>query len=1063
LQPISEEISTWEKQSQPSAPRKTAKPDSSSEKKEPKSVPQETEFEDMDNQAFFEQALEEEPEEQEEVVKTTLSRSGRTDSSSGSQAVKPTSSGLRESLYASRQRPGEKEIFRSPLIMGLTLLGVFLLIGSVILWSLIDLEEADRYLAQAREQAEQRKFQQAIENYEQFLIKFPSDSEQKNASRELSLTRVRSQLDIGVPDLAAGLRELEELIDRHRNEKTFNELHEQISRYARQIALDACQQAAEDRDRELFNLSERALKLVNLYTADEERLAQIQTEVREARKTAESTILRLDKFDEFLADMKSALEAKEPAQVMELRRHLISQYASAETDPRVIKLLEEALQVEQSAATIQEEIQQPLPVDAVKLSPVLTLSQANQIVKDELPSNRAVIVHAADCLYGVDSDVGIPIWRHPVGTQLPFFPLEITTGNPGILSYDSETHELHFLNRDTGDLNWRQSCGDEISGSPLVLRNDAYLTTQQGRLLKLDLSSGQVLANIQLTQPIATGPSLSPDKSHLICVGNRDVLYVVSLNPFEISEVIYLGHRPGTIQTAPVEMNPYLLIAENHDSNTCRLRLFDSRPEGAHLTEIHLEELPGNALDPLELRGNLLFVPTTPERVTAYTISAEKNAPEMAKTSSYQAVNPRFTPAWLSAGPDGLLWTASAALRQLQLRSEALEPSTDEVAAGLATQPLQMLGESLYAARHPFYSSTVFISRYDRNTFDGYWSLKLGDRFHALHLNSNGELITLQDSGEVFRIRPNEFNDRGFKLKQNFTIPIPRTLTTEVFMNQFSDGRFGVAWGGEEPTLVTVRTTGLVEKNNALPDKPVTPPVDLEAGTAIGLPGRVHLVHRNGTQVEDYLLPVEEGKQVAWEAFTRLDGTHLLTLDAEQTLRKIEYQPQPIPHFSLNQEITLDHPSVTHPMRTRSGHIVFADSNKQLHVLDPDSLQIISSQKLPDFPVHDPWITNDHFFLELKDHTLLCLQDDENATLKWKVSLANASCTGTPLIDGDSWLVPTSETGFIQLEVETGRVIDTVPVPGHCDGDPVRLDDSIAFPLTDGSLYFHVASETEEK
>ncbi|MBD3674837.1 MAG: FHA domain-containing protein, partial [Planctomycetaceae bacterium] len=174
LQPISEEISTWEKQSQPSVPPHTSKPDSLSDKAVSKSVPQKTELEDIDNQAFFEQALEEEPEDQETVAKTTLSRSRSSDSSSASQAVKPTSGGLRESLYASRQRPGEKEIFRSPLIMGLALLGVFLLIGSVILWSLIDLEEADRYLAQARAQAEQRKFQKAIENYEQFLIKFPS-------------------------------------------------------------------------------------------------------------------------------------------------------------------------------------------------------------------------------------------------------------------------------------------------------------------------------------------------------------------------------------------------------------------------------------------------------------------------------------------------------------------------------------------------------------------------------------------------------------------------------------------------------------------------------------------------------------------------------------------------------------------------------------------------------------------------------------------------------------------------------------------------------------------------
>lgn len=1064
LQPISEEIPAWEQKAQAPLPRKTKDSDSQSSRKKQRSGTRQTEFQHRkENQEFFEKALEgasekiNEPDssaDNEPVSKVQLSRSGSASQSPPAQKTSTSTGALRESLYASRQRPGEKEIFRSPLIMGLGLLGIFLLIGSVVLWSLIDLEEADRYLSRAREQAEQRKFQQAIDDYEQFLLLFPYDSDNETASRELSLTRVRSQLDIGVPDLSAGIQELEQLIKQHREETNFNEMHEEISKFATQIALEACEKAAEERNTDLFQLSERALKLVNLYTLKEDRLEQILSEIKQARQDAEATIQRLNVFDQAIAEMNSGLDKKKPSEVMAVRRDLISQQESAETDARVTKLLEDALRLEKESAIIQDEAQKALNRPSAISDALLTLSAGNLIVKDEIASNRAILVHAADCLYGVDTNIGVPIWRHPVGRNLPFFPVEVTLGQPGVLSSAVETRELHYLDRDTGEPIWRQTCDDQISGRPLIVRNHAYVTTHQGRLLKLDLTNGEIVSEIAFSQPLATGASLLPGKTHLVCVGQQDVLYLVSLNPWEVSEVYYLGHRPGTIQTAPLEMNPYLLIAENHETNACRLRLFDTRLEKETLKEIHQESLPGLALDPLELRGNLLFVPTTPERVTAFTISAEKNTPSMSKTNSHQAVNPRMTPAWLSAGPDGLLWTASSALRQLQLLSESLEPSTNEVAIGLATQPLQMLGESLFAARHPLYSSSIFVSRYNRNNFEAFWSLKLGDSVLFSHLNNNGELITLHGSGEVFRLRPNEFGSSAFKLKQNSTVPIPASLSANCLSSQFSDGRFGVAWGGEEPQIVTVRTTGLLEQETVLPDPPLTPPIDLKAGVAIGLAGRIHMVTRNGTEVEDYLLPVEDGQQATWKALLRLDDSHLLTLDSSHTLRRLEYVTEPIPHFNLNEQVALEFVPMTSPMLTSAGQLLVIDVENHLYLLNPETLQTQKTRTLPDSPNHDPWIANNATFLELKNNILLCLNQDESATQRWQLDLEGTSLSGTPLLIEDVWFLPTSDSGIWKVSNQDGTRIEQINVSGHCDGSPILLPNQIAFPLADGTIFF---------
>ncbi len=1068
LAPITDEIPAWEKQSlNPLAPVPT--PPKPSEKKpsvpanpKPKTPEKITPPPELKPSVFEELA---EKEDKSDKVDAMLPRAGTHSGITNSPKKEDSTAGkLREAMSASRQRPGERELFRSPLVMGLTLGAVFLLIGAVVLWSLINLEEADRYLARARGQADQRKFQQAITDYEQYLLKFPYDAENETAYRELSLTHVRSYLDIGVPDLPAGLEELEELIARHRDEDGFNEMHGSISQYASQIANEACQEAADKRDTSIFQLSESALRLVDLYTAEKERAEQIHEEVKVARRSAEASILRHDVFDESIKKMETALKQGFPAELMSTRRDLISRYASAATDSRISKLLNDALRLEKKSETVSQEARQAeAPLETIDDS-LITLAASTRISKEQLPSNRAVIAHAADCLYGVDSATGAPLWRHHIGWNMDFFPIEITVGQPSILCHSPLHRELQFLLRDSGKVIWRQPLEDKVTGPPLILGTEAFVTTDQGQLIKLDVNSGLIISQLTVSQPFSASAELLTDKKHLLAVGQKDVIYLLSRNPLELKEVLYTGHGPGAISVPPLRLGPFVLITENDQSDSCLLHLFDTRIENKLLAEVAKERLPGNIFDIPVLRGNELFVPASPERITAFTVSEEQGVPPLVKVDSHQVVNPKTTSTWLSAGPDGQVWMASTALRRLKLLTETLEASTDITALGYATQPMQLSGENLFVARRSPSTSSVRLSRYNRNTFTGTWRTTLGNPLRQQRVNSAGELITLHDSGEIFRLRKTDFSHYGFQTSPNASLDFPEELDTPPRITQFSDGRFAVAWGGDDPQVVTIRPTGQVESTHKLSASPTTIPIDLQAGTTIGLPGRLHLFPRAGSTCEDYVLPVIDGKQEQWTAIVRVDEKHLICLDSSHTLRRIEYRSEPVKHLAIAGELTFDTPVTIAPTLTSSHHLVVIDQTNMLITLDSTTLQAVASRKLTNTPNKKIHVVNDVFFLQLDNGCLGCFSVDEQLTEQWNLPLDGNTIAGIPLQHDNHWLIPTSHSGIWRVSLTDGKIIHQLSTPGSCLGNPFLLNETPVAPLADGSLFMlPIEPETENR
>ena len=331
---------------------------------------------------------------------------------------------------------------------------------------------------------------------------------------------------------------------------------------------------------------------------------------------------------------------------MQTRRDLQRRYPEFQTDPKLAKLFQQAIDADRAqVAGLDARIE---PAELTSVAPLnrgLSLTANTRLARTS-PANRMVYVQTGDVMQGVDIGNGDPVWKRVVGSDPPFFPVEVAQGIEGVVVYNTVREQLECLNRDTGELLWRQPKIGRVSGPPLLLESQAYFATRTGELHQVDLETGSILLRLKFSQPLASTPALVGERDQLLVVGEREVVYLLNLRPFEIRSVIPIAHQRGAIAAPPLRMGPLVLLAVNDRTSSCELRVFDTRDEKNPLVQIAEARLNGVVLDPPAIRGQQLVVPSSPERLTAFTVSAETGQPALSLVAETQVAGAEPTSAW---------------------------------------------------------------------------------------------------------------------------------------------------------------------------------------------------------------------------------------------------------------------------------------------------------------------------------------------------------------------------------------------------------------------------------
>lgn len=959
-----------------------------------------------------------------------------------------------------RVRPGEEDPLRSPLVLGLGGGVIALLLIGLTFYFMIGRRSSQNLYQGAVDAQAAGQYGQAIQQYNEFLKLYPRHNSADAARLGLGKSQVEARISGSSPDWKEGLVEVEKFLKDNRERDDYEDYRTAGLEYAERIASTASQVAktsatGTDRRRELLETAKSANALLNRYGSNEtppELTAKLEAGFRDA----EAAILKQETRNAAVKQIEAALEARQPMVALAARDELLGRYADFSGDPELAKLLNRTLEVERSLIVQEDVGRQAVAEEPPDRPPVpLTLLLHARARSDELSEGRIVVAAAKDCCFGVDTITGEPVWRRVVGLDSPFFPMEVATSVPGLLLFDTVHRELVLVDRNKGSLIWRQPMEETASGPPLVHEGQVYLPTDEHHLYRIDLETGQVTSRLALSQRIVAPPVLAPNGSELFVAGDQALLYTVSLRPMECRRVTYLGHRAGAIEAPLVSMGSLLLVAENDRAESSVLRVFATSEADKPPQQVAAERVEGHVRDEPILRGRQLFVATDRHVILAFSVSDDPNQSPVVSAARFAMQQPHDGPFYLSAGPDGHLWMASSALRKFQLLTEGFQLDPNAVAVGYTSQPLQLVGGSLFVGRRLPYSGATVFTQFDREAMTSQWRVEVGAAVLCAQPAGTDAAVCVTESGHVFRIAAAELERGGLRKGPVLPIDVPDTLAEPLRASSVGNGRVAVFAGGTQPHLWVVNSAGQLEGSLELLKPLEAEPAMLQAGVVLPMSGRLKLapLGSTGAAPDDYLAPVEERPAgVRWISLTTLDETQLLALDSGGALHKIQYRSAPV--ATLTQVAAFDFgTAVDQAAAYHDGRLILTLADGRVQTVNAATLETLAETRLDAAASAPLWAVGDRLIVEVGGTKLDAFTIGTELNPLWNVPLEGARIAGRPVAIGGSLYVALSTGDVLKLNAENGETTERISLGQPLNAGLTQIGNALAAPSIDGSLH----------
>lgn len=969
-------------------------------------------------------------------------------------APEPPLRKLATKLRTPPARPGEEEIARSPLVLGLGAAGLALLLAAAVFWFLLSRETAERMYDRAVAEMNDGKYVQAIQSFEQFLTQHPRNKLAPQARIGVGKTRIESTLSGSTPNWEEALNQLREFIQQHRDDSDFTELQGVIRRYSERIALGAAATAENTANRDLLALSDEARQLMVRHSPLDEPPVEAEKRIQAAYNKALDAIRKHEAYLETVSGIESAIQQKQPIRALALRHTFLTRYRDLANRPELMAGLQNALTAARQSVTrnelnrAAETAERPRP-----LPPPLSLVFHSRVRTEENSVGRVVLAVAKDCLYGVDTVTGDPLWRRVIGTDSPFFPLRVTAAQPGVLYFDTNFRELVLCDEETGQLVWRQQLDEAAPGAPLVEQGQIYLPTQEQHLCRLELESGRLTTRLSFIQQVVAPPVLLPDGEHLLLPGDEALIYTLSLRPLECAAVTYTGHQPGSVVAPVLPMGSLVLVAENDRLNQSLLRVFEARQPQEPLPQVASARIDGHVRETPVLRGRQLFVPSSGERVAAFTVADEPGQPPISLVAAYQVQNSYGGPLYLAAGPDNQFWMSGSAFRRLQVGTDSIRLDPQFMAVGLSAQPLQWVGSQFFLGRRQPFSGAVVFTQADRDRMAGSWKTVLGATPRMLLAGAAGRAVTVNESGIVASFTESRLRQGGIEARLGTELELPNGLTTPLRVAAVGDGRLVAHCGSPEPMLWIINSEGQIESRLKLDAPLQTDPIRLGNGLVLPLPGRLRFARlsANESPVEDLLAPIEKGVEHQWKQLAALESDEFLALDNRRQLLRVQLRTGDVPHLAEVARVELPQP-VDVPFAVAKDRIVLADADGVLRVIHARTFEPLAELPLNALATQPVWQVGPTFHVETGRDTLHAVALRDGAKLLWSVPV-EGPLAGAPLLRENSLLLALKRGEVWSLDPQTGQVRQRIPVGQPLSLGLRQLGETVIAPTEDGSFY----------
>lgn len=544
-----------------------------------------------------------------------------------------------------RKKPEpDKSVWDSFKIYGYVGIIVLLSLSGLALYWVLNRESADEYIARANEQYDQQNYSAAQQTYEGFLDEFGQSNQYSSLARtRVAMTNLYRAAEFRNDPGRALQIEREQLpIIEKENEAGLNEergnLAQLLVDVARNIAEAAVEESETEQKRDLLDKLDQQIEFTEnpIYVTASARatLSGQLAEVMEARKRVQREIDRNVSLDEAVKLMTEALEKKDTKRAYDIRSKLVRAYPELFDNKRLNELIVAASEIQQElvepSANLPE-LTTDVPVSETIRSIVLTT-----LTGGVAASLRDVTLYlrAGGSILAFDGESGSLKWRKFVGYSKDLPPVRIDSGG-GVLLSESATNEVMRCAPDDGSVAWRSEIGEPFS-KPVSVRDDVFVSTDSGRLIKMEAEMGEAAWVTQIPQPLEVGPGVNDRAERAYLPGNHSNLYVINTRDGSCTESFYVGHAEGTIAVPPVPLLGHLFVIENAGTNYVNIHVLKVDDKTGDNVEVAqpLFRMEGNVTEPPMIQGRRLIVLTDRGEVAVLDIepTAEKNKVTVAAT-----------------------------------------------------------------------------------------------------------------------------------------------------------------------------------------------------------------------------------------------------------------------------------------------------------------------------------------------------------------------------------------------------------------------------------------------
>lgn len=957
---------------------------------------------------------------------------------------------------ARAKRPRKKENqWDSPLLLiGGGALALLILCGVAVFYFLFS-ESGDEVYKEARLAMESGSYAQAINLYQKFVDDYPGHPDNLEARVNLAMARVRQATE--AQNYPAALKMAQDEIGAIEDSEKFSLAQGELTALLPRIATGLATAAENEKDptkvESQTTLATEALKLCSntKYIPRSMR----GPEIEEVQATLDRIARRQKALQELgatLAAMEQANAAGDTRAAYEAYETLLKNRPELTGNEQLLTVVATTSKSEQASIAFVEEPQAAIATELQ--SPVIAeLALADRRATAVAPATGVAAIQVNGVVYGIDVASGRLLWRRYVGIS-DNRALPVAVGGD-LLCVAADTRELLRLNQPRGELIWRAPLGEQVT-QPVVAGKRIFLAAESGRLLVLDLDSGNRLGYVRFAQPLRVPPVADPSGKRLYLAGDHSSLYTLSVDDLKCMGVFYLGHDRGTVGAAPAVVLNKLAVTENDGVETSRLHLFELDADGLIARQLVEQRLPGLVTQQPLVEGRRLMITTDRGQVSVYDIASEANESALNLIASREPTRKQPLASAATAAA-GYLWLADNQLTKFSVDPTNTRITVRDIANNYANSTFHSaplaFGDVLIHVRTRHGDSGATVTATAAQSGDALWETDVALRpagGPAPTSNPRG-LLLASASGKVFRLDSAAIKARV----QDTPLPSaarPSTAKPLEFRHELPNGSIIFsAKSSADVLLYDPAASPQIVRWVHLPSPLACEPTLFGGGWIAPLEiGQVLMLDATGQPLAAPFQPaLKPGTVKHWLPAGVIDDQQFVITDGVEATHLIALQTAPQPHLAAVKNTPLGTASATTRTAVVAGKVLAGAKEPRLVLFTLPALEVGDPIALSGEVVWGPFAVSDRVLLATADGKLVAIAADGSTA--WQQEIKTPPI-GTPLAQGDAVLL-TFPDGLLQkLQIAAGEELARIELRQPLAAGPVEFEQRLALATTDGAI-----------